>query len=417
MASDTKTVAPAPFDFSRWRNLPVIFMLVGGVLSAVGFFVNRAQFEYSWLQDFMFFLALAVGGWFLLLVHHLFDASWSVPIRRIIECMAGLLPWLAILFIPIYLLRRGIYPWLEMLANGQADHALRAKAGLFSEAGFLIVTVACFVIWWLNTSLLRKYSVNQDKDGAAIWTFRSRRESSWGIVAFALTVTLAAIMWMKSIQHQWFSTMYGVYYFAGATWTALATVYVLTMIFERQGFLRGVIFEKQYYFIGSLFFAFTVFYAYIHFAQFFIIWNANVPEEVFWYYIRTHAGWRQVGYVLIFGHFFLPFLVLLRIDTKLNFAIMVPMGVWAWLMRYTDMAFNIQPAIPESVIPGRSQYPALHWIDIAAFLFMLGFVSWRFFGSYFANPPYPLRDPRMAEGLDVYVPRISAGRAEPKPGV
>jgi hypothetical protein len=417
MASDTKTVAPAPFDFSRWRNLPVIFMLVGGVLSAVGFFVNRPQFEYSWLQDFMFFLALAVGGWFLLLMHHLFDASWSVPIRRIIECLAGLLPWLAILFIPVYLLRRGIYPWLEMLANGQADHALRAKAGLFSEAGFLIVTVACFVIWWLNTSLLRKYSVNQDKDGAAIWTFRSRRESSWGIVAFALTVTLAAIMWMKSIQHQWFSTMYGVYYFAGATWTALATVYVLTMIFERQGFLRGVIFEKQYYFIGSLFFAFTVFYAYIHFAQFFIIWNANVPEEVFWYYIRTHAGWRQVGYVLIFGHFFLPFLVLLRIDTKLNFAIMVPMGVWAWLMRYTDMAFNIQPAIPESVIPGRSQYPALHWIDIAAFLFMLGFVSWRFFGSYFANPPYPLRDPRMAEGLDVYVPRISAGRAEPKPGV
>ena len=55
-------MAPAPFDFSRWRNLPVILMLVGGALSVVGFFVNRPQFGYSWLQNFMFFLALAVGG-------------------------------------------------------------------------------------------------------------------------------------------------------------------------------------------------------------------------------------------------------------------------------------------------------------------------------------------------------------------
>jgi len=391
--------------------------LVGGALSVAGFVTNRPQFGYSWLQNFMFFMALAVGGWFLVIVHHLFDASWSVPIRRIPESLASLLPWMAILFVPIYLLRRGIYPWLNMLAHGESDHALRSKAGLFSETGFLVVAIACFVLWTINITLLRRNSLNQDKDGAAKWTIKNRVAACWGVAVFAFSVTMAVIMWMKSLQHQWFSTMYGVYYFAGATWTTLATVYVLTMVFERQGYLRGVIFEKQYYFIGSLFFAFTVFYAYIHFAQFFIIWNANMPEETFWYYIRTHNGWRQVGLVLIFGHFFLPFLSLLRIDAKLNFAVMVPMAVWAWLMRYTDMAFNVQPAIPESIIPGRSEHPALHWIDIGVFLLMLGFLSWRFFSVYFANPPYPQRDPRMAEGLDVYVPRISAGRVEPKPGV
>ncbi|HEY6227739.1 MAG TPA: hypothetical protein VI282_11515, partial [Verrucomicrobiae bacterium] len=259
-------------------------------------------------------------------------------------------------------------------------------------------------------------SYNQDVDGSSRWTYKNRVAASWGVVIFALSVTMAVIMWMKSLQHQWFSTMYGVYYFAGATWTALATVYVLTMIFERQGFLRGVIFEKQYYFIGSLFFAFTVFYAYIHFAQFFIIWNANIPEETFWYYIRTHNGWRQVGLVLIFGHFFLPFLALLRIDAKLNFAVMIPMGIWAWLMRYTDMAFNVQPAIPASVIPGRSEYPAIHWIDVGVFLLMLGFFSWRFFSDYFSHPPYPQRDPRMAEGLDTYIAPLSGAEAQPNVG-
>ncbi|HUS34914.1 MAG TPA: hypothetical protein VM680_06140, partial [Verrucomicrobiae bacterium] len=400
----------APFDFSRWRNLPVILMLVGAVISVLGFFVNRTQFGYSWLQNFMFFLTIAVGGWFLLLVHHLFDASWSVPIRRITESLASLLPWMAIFFIPIYLLRRNIYPWLGMLARGESDHALHSKAGLFSEPGFLIVSAACFLIWWLNISSLRRHSLKQDADGAAIWTLKSRREACWGIVMFALTVTMGVIMWMKSLQHQWFSTMYGVYFFAGATWTTLATVYVLTMIFHRQGFLRGVIFEKQYYFIGSLFFAFTVFYAYIHFSQFFIIWNANIPEETFWYYIRTHNGWRQVGLVLIFGHFFLPFLSLLRIDAKLNYTVMVPMAIWAWLMHYTDMVFNIQPAMG----PSREMGPVLHWMDIAIFAFMLGFVSWRFFSNYFAHPPYPQRDPRIAEGLDVYVPPLSGAKAEPK---
>jgi hypothetical protein len=415
MASDHKTTAaPQPWDLSKWRPLPVILMLVGGLGAAIGFFTNRTQFGYSWLQNFMFFLSLCVGGWFLVLVHHLFDASWSVPIRRINEQIACCLPWMAVLFIPIYFLRRDIYPWLNMLAHHETDHPLAAKTPLFSEHGFLIVTLICFFLWWFFTYGLRRASLNQDKDGAAGWTFTMRRYACFGIVTFALSVTLAVIMWMKSLQHQWFSTMYGVYYFAGSVWTVLATVYVLTMVFQRQGYLKGVIFEKQYYFIGSLFFAFTVFYAYIHFAQFFIIWNANIPEETFWYYVRTHNAWRQVGLVLIFGHFFLPFLALLRIDAKLTFAVMVPMAIWAWMMHYTDMVFNIQPAIPEAMIPGRNLSPALHWIDIASFIFMLGFLSWRFFTSYFAHPPYPLRDPRMAEGLDVYVPPLSAAPAEPK---
>src|SRR5437870_4821100 len=162
MASDTKTVAPAPFDFSRWRNLPTILMIVGGLGAILGFFVNRTQFGYSWLQNFMFFLSLCVGGWFLVLVHHLFDASWSVPIRRINEQIAIILPWMAVLFLPIYLLRRNIYPWLAMLAAGKTDHALHSKAGLFTEAGFAIVAIICFVLWWLNTTLLRCNSFYQD---------------------------------------------------------------------------------------------------------------------------------------------------------------------------------------------------------------------------------------------------------------
>ena len=113
-----------------------------------------------------------------------------------------------------------------------------------------------------------------------------RFHSSWGIWAFALTLTLGAIMWMKALQHQWFSTMYGVYYFAGSAWVALAAAYVIALILDRQGLIRDTMGAEQYYFLGSLLFAFTVFSAYIHFAQYFVIWNANMPEETFWYVFR-----------------------------------------------------------------------------------------------------------------------------------
>src|ERR1043166_3535620 len=113
MSSQPKTAMP-PLDLSKWRNVPFILMGVGGLLAVIGFFVKREEFAYSWLQAFMFFLSLSVGALFLVIVHHLFDAGWSVPIRRFSEHIASLfVPWLLILFVPIALLAKTIYPWMR----------------------------------------------------------------------------------------------------------------------------------------------------------------------------------------------------------------------------------------------------------------------------------------------------------------
>src|SRR5688500_18094010 len=196
MASETKTVAPAPIDSTRSRNLPYILMGLGFVGVLIGCFVDRKQFGYSWLQAFMFFLSLGVGAWFLVLVHHLFDASWSVPIRRINEQLSINLPWMAVLFLPIAFLAADMYPWITMLKEHREDHALHAKAPLFSIAGFYVVLIICFVLWWFFTTGLRRNSLEQDKDGAAAWTGRNRVLACLGIVTFALSVTMGVIMWM-----------------------------------------------------------------------------------------------------------------------------------------------------------------------------------------------------------------------------
>jgi len=399
MASHATTDSSAPLDLSKWRPLPNILLAVGGLGALLGLIFFRKQFAFSWLTTFMFFLSLMLGGLFLVIVHHLFDASWSVPIRRITENLACLAPVMAVLFIPIALLRYDLFQWMNV-ADPHSDHALYTKHPLLTQGGFFIVSIACFVVWTLVSWSLRAQSLAQDKTGAALHTRKMRRIASIGVVLFALSLTMGAIMWIKALQHQWFSTMFGVCYFAGSAWLTIATVYFITMCLKRTGPLKDVAGTKQFYFLGSLLFAFTVFYSYVTFSQYFIIWNANIPEETFWYLLRERGTWYQISMIIIFGHFFVPFLLLLRIDVKLIFPIMAALTGWAWLMHYCDMQFQIMPVFrPDGFV--------LHWIDLCCMAFFGGLLFKVWSKSYFANPPYPQKDPRIAETMDAYVEPLS----------
>jgi hypothetical protein len=400
------SAANAPLDLSRWRNVPLWLMAGGAVPALAGAAFFSKQFAYAWLLAFMFYLSLCLGSLFLILAHHLFDAGWSVAIRRFCEHIASLLfPWMLVLFIPVGLLAKTIYPWMS--EDPRVDQALAAKQPLFTMRMFYVVAAFCFLIWWLLSNRLRYWSLEQDKTGEAKPTYRMRFYSGIGIVLYAFTLTLGAIMWMKALQHQWFSTMYGVYYFAGSTWLALATAYVITVVLDRQGVLTEVLHEHQYYFIGSLLFAFTVFYAYIHFGQYFIIWNGNMPEETFWYVVREKGTWWWIGMVIIFGHFFVPFLGLLRIDVKHVFPYMIGLSIWAWLMHWVDLSFNIMP------IPYPNGFPwQWLWLHLGCWAFMGGALSWLFLREYRRHPPFPIKDPRLIEAMGLYHPvptQISGG--------
>jgi hypothetical protein len=394
MASqDTSRIERLVID-PKWQKLPMFLIVIGGIGGLIGAFVSTKQFAYSYLLSFMFFLSLCLGAMFLVMVHHLFDAAWSVPIRRVTEHIAFLLPVMAVLFIPIAILAKPfIYTWMER--DSRLDHALHAKQPIFTLTGFYIIAVILFAIWWWLSRSLRKWSLEQDKTGAALCTYKMRKLSAGGIYLFALTLTLAAIMWMKGLEHQWFSTMYGVYYFAASVWVTLATVYLIAGFLKRTGSLSGVIHTRQMHDIGVLLFAFTVFYAYIAFSQYFLIWNAAMPEETFWYVKREQGSWWQICMILIFGHFALPFLLLLRIDAKLSLALMVPLCVWVWLMHFIDMSFNIIPLIS----PKNFQ---LHFLDIACMMFFAGVLSLVFIKYYKSHPPYPIKDPRLGEALGVH---------------
>lgn len=391
-----------PLDLSKWRNLPVQLIGVGVLVGLLGLAVSYkgggVSFLMSYLVAFMFVLSIGAGSLFLVMAHHLFDAGWSVPIRRFCEHLSNsVFTILPFLFLPIGLCAKKIYPWLSL--DPHADHALHAKQPIFTLGGFWAISISTLAILWFLAARLRKLSLSQDQDGAAHWTLKMRVTSCIGIFLYAFSLTFGVIMWMKALQHQWFSTMYGVHYFAGSVWLTLATVYVITMILDRLNIISDVLHEHQYYFLGTLMFAFTVFYAYVTFAQYFIIWNANMPEETFYFVVREKGTWFWVSLVIIFGHFFLPFLALLRIDVKSNFAIMLPLAIWAWLMHFVDMTWNVMPA---HFLEGFPFGWALIAIGLVAF--MVGIVAILFINKFKSTPPFPQKDPRLVEAMGLYHP-------------
>lgn len=414
MSSHKKSAKPPPLDLSKWRKVPVQLIGLGALVAIIGAVVSYKhdglrQFAFSWLLAYMFSLSICAGATFLVLFHHLFDAGWSVPIRRFCEHISSLLfPWMAIFWIPIYLLRYKLYHWMS--ADPATDHALKAKLPMFTQPGFLIVSLICFATWWLLTNRLRYWSLKQDETGGSLPTYKMRFYSYWGIFAFAITLTLAVFLWMTALEHEWFSTMYGVFYFAGSVWMTLALVYIITMVLSRQGVLTDVLHEHQFYFIGSLMFAFTVFYAYVTFAQYFIIWNGNMPEETFWYIQREKGTWFWWSMIIIFGHFFIPFLALLRIDVKSVFPYMVALGVWAWVMHYVDMAFNIMPVVQPFGVRWKWM-----WLDFGCMALILGVLAKGFLAKFAAAAPYPIKDPRLIEAMGHYHPvptQLSGGELD-----
>ncbi len=411
--SSHRSQSAAPLDLSKWRKVPNLLIGVGGLLALIGLVVSLKldagrEFGFAWLVAFMFSFSICIGALFLVMAHHLFDASWSLPIRRISENIASLLPWMALFFIPVALLAPKMYAWMSV-ADPVADHALHAKAPLFTKWGFYGSSALIFgVLSWVALGL-RKWSVAQDQTGAAECTHKMRGFAYVGIFFFAFLVTLGTIMWMKGLQHQWFSTMYGVCYFAGSVWLMLATVYFITLSLSRMNVLKAVLHQHQFYYLGTLFFAFTVFYAYVNFSQYFIIWNANMPEETFWYLQREHGNWFLVSLVIIFGHFFLPFLLLLRIDMKENFKVMAFFAGWAWLMHFVDMTFQILPVAHPAGFPLK-----WIWLSLGCTAFIVGCLAKLYLAKSAGAAPYPLKDPRLAEALGRLEPTtpISGGNVE-----
>ncbi|TLD70228.1 hypothetical protein FEM03_13665 [Phragmitibacter flavus] len=417
--------------FSKLNGLMFILGALGTVISALYLFGvfgpdRQAQFAYSWLFAFFFYFTITCGGIFWVMLQHAINAGWSVAIRRLFENLGANIKWLAFFAIPLVFsppIREALWEWIaahrEAAAHAGAGeslydslhhmayadphlHLLVAKFGYLNMPFWTARAIFYFVVLGALAVFLRRWSIQQDTDGKFSHTFRSRSFCCLLLLPYALTVTFAAVDWIMAMDYSWFSTMWGVYIFAGCAWSSMAVTIITLTYLRSNGYLGKVVTEEHYHLMGKLLFAFTVFWAYIAFSQFFLIWYANITEETRFYLTRNTGGWWFVSNLLVWGHFAATFVVLLSAGRKKKPVLMSWICVWILFMHVVDIYWLIMPERAPSLTHGESIWiDGAVWGDLFAFIGIGGLLGWATLRRLAKASLYPCRDPRLLESVTV----------------
>lgn len=344
---------PATHRFSgdqRWWVAPLgiglILLVVGVVAGLASSGVQRVLFAY--LIGWVFCVSIALGSLFFVMFHHITKARWSVTIRRIPEALAASFPLLALAGVPILFGMHDLFHWThhELFdpASPEYDAIIAGKEAYLNVPFFLVRYVVYFAAWtWLG-SRLYTLSVRNDAQPDPQNTFDLRTVSAYGIPLTAVTMSFASYDFVMSTDPHWFSTMFGVYFFAGGWLGALSLIAFLALALKKAGMLPEVTVEHTQD-VGKYMLAFVIFWTYVAFSQYMLIWYANLPEEIVWFQKRFTGGWETVAWSLVIFHFVLPFLLLLPRMTKRIAPALAVMAGWLLVMHWVDLWWMTMPSM------------------------------------------------------------------------
>jgi len=379
---------------TRGGRISIAVAVAGAVVLAIGFVLDAPRAAAAYLVAYGALLGVALGALALVMIARVTAANWFVALRRQAEQITATLPAFAVLFLPVLLTTRLLYVWTgdgSRLAPGLRD-VVRAKAAYLNVPFFTVRAVIYFAVWIAVAEMLRRASLRQDRDPSPRLARRMYALSAGGLVAFALTTSFAAFDWFMSLSPGWYSTVYGVDYFAGAMVAALAALTVVVAIERRSNALPSEIGADHLHALAKLLLTFVLFWVYIGFSQLIVIWSAEIPAERVWYAVRMRAGWRVLGGVVLFGHFVLPFLALLVRAIKRSVAAMSVIGIGLLLVHYLDMYWI---AMPDAPYHGGWGFV----LDVAAVLFVGGAAVATWSMRRAGEPSLAVGDPRLAASL------------------
>jgi len=430
-----------------WKVMAV-FAALGLAASAAGYTIAPERFAFSWLFGFMVALSLGLGAMFFVLIQFLTTSGWSVTVRRTAEFFLTGMFALPILFIPIALSLDTLYPWIAAAHGAHGEHgaaggehgaehgdAHAAPAGEAAEGGIARIgedampipdgaawegndaalhaqhakileskawylnieffagrAVAYFVIWLLLAWRLFSWSTQQDKSRDIAITRKLQGIAPGGMALFGFTLTFSGFDWMMSLEPTWYSTIYGVYLFAGAVVTIHALVIVVGLGLRSQGYLGNTVTTEHFHDLGKIMFGFVVFWTYIGFSQFMLIWYASIPEETTFFHLRWEApGWRGVSIALLIGHFIVPFFLLISRNAKRRLAILGFGAGWMLVMHVLDVYWLVVPYAAEGFSP--------HWLDIACLFGVVGTFLTVVFWQMSRHSLVAVGDPRIGRAM------------------
>jgi hypothetical protein len=273
-------------------------------------------------------------------------------------------------------------------------HELLEHKRPYLNPGFFAVRAAIyFAVWSGFAWMMRSWSLRQDESLDPAFTARARWWSPVGLLLFVLTFTFACFDWLMSLQPTWYSTIFGLYAYAGAFVASLALLcLVITGVRSSESPLARVISVDHQHNAGKLLLAFTAFWAYMAFSQYMLIWAGNLPEELQWIVVRSQGVWRPVGILIVLGHFLVPFFLLLSRDLKRSPPALAAVAAWMLAIHYIDLYWAVMPAANESRL-------GLHWTHLTAFVGVGGVAVAAGLLLFRAARPIPVGDPFLEDSL------------------
>ncbi len=385
-------------------GLPLLFIGLAGLgLTLLGGFTLNLRHALAAYEVGVFTaLSMSLGCLFFLLVFHSLNAGWVITCRRVFEHGAALLPFCWFALWPIVIIeiwQGGVL--LEWMGGTHGDYLLGKKEP-YLNAGFFVVRLLVYGAVWSFLGLrFASLSRRQDETGDRTLGRKARFTAGWGILLFALTTAFAAFDFLMSLDYRFFSTMWGVYYFASCALGGVSVVVLTLAIVRMRGKLDGLVTEEHFHDLGKLIFTFTVFWAYIAFSQYFLIWYSNIPEETAWFVYRTSHGWHWLFVTLCFGHFIVPFVILAWRGVKRNPRLIGLMALFMLVMTVLDMVWIIRPMVyVPAAMPGEADPGVMGiWLDAAGAVGVLGVWGWLMTRRLESAPLMPLKDPLLHESM------------------
>lgn len=427
---------------SSWANAWKISAGVAGVgilAAAFCWFQDHERFAFSYLFAYVSFLTIALGGVFFGLIQHLTSSAWSVTIRRTTEFLHWPMALFALLFVPVLFSMEQLYPWASHADHGaehgaageggshgaehgeakggehsggdhdapviegvnpDAEHALHArvladKAPYLNQTFFYIRAALYLLVWILISRKLFTNSIRQDASGDPALTLSSQRVAPVSMILFALTTTFASFDWLMSLEPSWISTIFGVNFFAQCIVSMFAVTILMGLSLHSQGHFRRAVNIEHFHDLGKLQLGFLIFWAYVNFSQYMLIWYASLPEETTYYHKRWSEGgdgWKAWSMAILFGHFVIPFFVLLSRNAK---RALTPLGVGAAIILFFHFVMMYWLVMPYY---GQGLSPSL--VDIACLAAVGGTYFTFVFYRLSKDPIVPIRDPRLPRSLN-----------------
>jgi hypothetical protein len=355
----------APEILSAWRVRALIVFVVATILSAFFAFSHEGKNHIlrAYLLGYMICFSFAGGGLAMLMLQYVSGGKWGLILRRPLEAMTRTIWLVGLMFVPIIFLWKHLYQWAAFptagaVAQALSNHAvsleqamtLNAKRAMLNPGAAIFQTVVIFAILGLFTFLLNKWSLQRDADPERgtepsfdRWRVKFENLSGIGILIYVILLTDGAIVWIKSLDITWYSSIWGLQFLVGQGYAVLALGILTVILLSRFEPIKTMLRVTEQHDLGKLAFAFTMLNIYLCFAEFLIIWSGNVPDEIPWYLNRIHGGWWYVCSLDFICHWLIPFCLLLSRDLKRNKQKMIWLTCFMIFARCVDMFWLIEP--------------------------------------------------------------------------